>query len=544
MASETYAHLNKAWKSTCKVLLGGEVGDMARYENYLSRYSEMVVPKKSSQSGKEAYFSTNDYLPGAKFISQDELSDYQKKIATFKLDINTLKDLDSISTAADEVADYCGDAVLGNSQNVEASNRCFNSVNVYRSQEIYDSKYVAFSSVARSAEFLFGSNGIGETRFGIRNFNTYQNTRCFECDVIYNSTDCYYVATSGDCTHCFFSFNQRNTSYCIGNRRLPKDQYLKLRDALLEQVRSDLEGKKDAPGIIGLLESAGNARSGSISAVRLQHGKKSSATRIQPNVPSPVLDASFAETAHILLGKRLGPLIDYRNWLYNHVSQLISVPSAINGKAVYAEPLKYNLVEGAQKTFVKLGESFKIADEKISEEELGKLSIENAAQVLEKIVYFTPEAEVGTNINVSACAAYGYAINALECWWPVKTKNAAYCGWSRESENTYGCSIIFSSKFCIKCFNSVNLNRCFEVSDSNSCTDCYFCHNCENCHDSMFCFNAKNLRYAVCNVEVGKGEYSRIIKLLLDGINAKLEKNKSLEYGIYDISGKAKAKKK
>jgi hypothetical protein len=520
--------IESAWKSTCKVLLGEEIGEMKRYSGYLEKYVEPVVPKKSSLSGREVFFSTDDYLPDVSFISQEELGAYHGKFANFKVDINRMKDIDSILEAIGEVAYYCGDAVLGTSQNVQESNRIFNSVNVFRSQEIYDSKYVAFSSVARYSEFLFGSNGIGETKFGIRNYNTYQNTRCFESNVIYNSSDCYYVATVGNCSHCFFCFNLRNRSYSIGNVQLPKEKYFRLREGLLEQIRDELERKKDLPGIIGLLDGMGRH-------MMKQGGAGKGASSEKINAPARELDSSFAETTRLLLGRELRPLLDYREWLYEHVQRLISVPSAISGEMVHAEPLKYNLPQGAQACFVKLPESLKLAESSIGESEVEGLGLGNAEKILQKIAYFTPEAEVGTNINVTACAAYGYAINALECWWPVKTKNAAYCGWSRQSENTFGCSIIFSSKFCIKCFNSIDLNRCFEVSDSSSSTDCYFCHNVENCHDSMFCFNSKNLRYAVGNAEIGREKYLKLKKVVLDGIAAGLEADKRLDLSIYEL---------
>ncbi len=526
-------NINQAWKSTCKVLLGDEIGDMEKYSGYLEEYVESVVMKKSSLSGKDVFFSSDDFLPDACFISQDELDSYIGRFAGFKLNMNQMKDLDSILEAIGEIAYYCGDAVLGTSQKVQESNRVFNSVNVFRSQEIYDSKYVAYSSVARLAEYLFGSNGIGETKFGIRNFNTYQNVRCFETNVIYNCSDCYFTATTGNCNNCFFCFNLRNRNYSIGNVALPRGKYMELKESLLEQVRVELEKNRKLTGIVGLLEKIGRARI--VKAGSVPGGKSASIRAEKTNAPIGELDLAFAETTKLLFGMGLKPLLDHREWLYEHVAPLISIPSSLSGKIVHAEPLKYNLIEGSEKVFVKLDESHRLEESRIADSELAKLGYANADRVLEKIAYFTPEAEVGTNINVTACAAYGYAINALECWWPVKTKNAAYCGWSRQSENTFGCSIIFSSKFCVKCFNSLNLNRCFEVSNSNSCTDCYFCHNCENCHDSMFCFNSKSLRYAVGNVEIGREGYLKAKKLVLEEIAGKLGKEKKLELSIFNV---------
>ncbi|MFH1470405.1 MAG: hypothetical protein ABIF01_01535, partial [Candidatus Micrarchaeota archaeon] len=117
----------------------------------------------------------------------------------------------------------------------------------------------------------------------------------------------------------------------------------------------------------------------------------------------------------------------------------------------------------------------------------------------------------------------------------MKSKYCAYCMWPRESGYIFGSDFVFSSKLCLKCYKSENLTRCFEVSHSHTCSDCYFCHNCENVHDSMFCFNTKNLRHAIGNVELGKDDYLKLKKRILSGMAEKLEREKRLDYNIFNI---------
>ena len=40
-----YVELDKAWKTTCRVLFGGEIGDLKEYEPWLREY----LPKKTTQ---------------------------------------------------------------------------------------------------------------------------------------------------------------------------------------------------------------------------------------------------------------------------------------------------------------------------------------------------------------------------------------------------------------------------------------------------------------------------------------------------------------
>jgi hypothetical protein len=62
-----------------------------------------------------------------------------------------------------------------------------------------------------------------------------------------------------------------------------------------------------------------------------------------------------------------------------------------------------------------------------------------------------------------------------------------------------------------------------------------FCHNCENLQNSMFCFNTKNKNYAIGNVEVGREEYMRIKKMVLDEVNAELDKTGALKRSVFSF---------
>jgi hypothetical protein len=56
----------------------------------------------------------------------------------------------------------------------------------------------------------------------------------------------------------------------------------------------------------------------------------------------------------------------------------------------------------------------------------------------------------------------------------------------------------------------------------------------------MFCFNVKNLRYAIGNAEVGREEFLRVKKLVLDEITRSLEKKSDFPISIYGIARERK----
>lgn len=253
MEGQAYDNVNKAWKSTCRVLLGEEIGDMAAYEGYLKKYLEPSATHKSEISGKSVTAFSQSFCRGARFISNDEREAYSAKLKGAALSINDLKDIDSVVAALSEKICYAGNIIIGNCQAVESSDSVSNSFFVLGSSEIYDSKYIAYSDAMRYGEYVFGSNWIGETKFAIKNYETFKVLRCFESLSIGTSSDCYYVARMNGCQSCLFSFNQKNKSYLIGNLEFSRGEYAKLRGKLVDEIRQDLERKKEVPTIVDII---------------------------------------------------------------------------------------------------------------------------------------------------------------------------------------------------------------------------------------------------------------------------------------------------
>ncbi|MEK6978700.1 MAG: hypothetical protein AABW86_00620 [Candidatus Micrarchaeota archaeon] len=256
--------IQKSWKSTCKILLKEEIGNLEDYEEWLLNYVNPVSFKKSALSGKDVIVSSEKACRGAKYLGHAEVEQYLKGIGTAKFNINDLKDIDSAVGALQERAYYIGNVVLGNSQNVEIANRCINSSFIYKTQDVYDCKFVACSSVLRFAEYIFGGNAIGEaSRYNIKTFETYKNVRCMETIRNYVASDCYFTGSLESCGNCMFSFNQRNKNYMIGNHQFSQEEYLKLKDKLIEDIRETLKAKKNLPSLIDIINGS-NTDSGGI----------------------------------------------------------------------------------------------------------------------------------------------------------------------------------------------------------------------------------------------------------------------------------------
>ncbi|MFA5929925.1 MAG: hypothetical protein WC861_03520 [Candidatus Micrarchaeia archaeon] len=524
--------IDGAWRSTCKVLLGGEIGKLSDCSGYLSGHGELSEKKTSCLSGSDVYTSMRGACKAARFASCDELLGKDASGA-FKLEEKQMRDLDSILEAVSEQACYAGNIVLGNSSACAKCDQCSDVHFVERSHNVSGSKYVAYSFLTRSCDHIFGSGFLGEASHLIKTFYAFRPVRCFECIRTMYSSDCYYCASLEGCTSCMFSFNLKNRNFCIGNCQLSKEKYASLRSSLVAQIRDELSSKKKIPGIIGLFSSL-PARQAPPKQAQAKQGNSIFDLAHHP-FPRQIEEA-FSSTTQLLLGRRLSNLADYESWLARNVRMPSRFASAASGKPLYLVPLFFS--PKLSHRSILLEECEEAGKLSLSEEQLEKLCIGNMGKLLEPLAFLTPETKSGDNFNVGESVDYGSTMN---CWagsvyWT--SKNCAYDFWIRDGECIFGSDLVFYSKFCLKCYSSNYLARCLEVSASLSCSDCYFCHNCENCHDCLFCFNAKNLKYAVGNRELPKEEYLEVKKALLARISKQLEEKKSLKLSIYSIGCK------
>ncbi|MFH1222650.1 MAG: hypothetical protein V1492_06225, partial [Candidatus Micrarchaeota archaeon] len=226
-----YEELNRRWKKTCEILLGGEVGELTDFEDWLGELGEPVTYAKSGVSGKTIALSTPNYPKNAAFAGMDEV-DFSKRFEP--LNINEVKDMDSILEAVQERLYFCGDVVLGNSKFVEKGTCVLDSFYVYGSHTCESSKGVAFSTLTRFSENIFGSYLIGYSNHCIRGPSIFNCARCFEFWRCETSSDCYFAYSLHGCSDCIFCFNQWGKRNCIGNLQLPREKYVALKRTLLD----------------------------------------------------------------------------------------------------------------------------------------------------------------------------------------------------------------------------------------------------------------------------------------------------------------------
>jgi len=526
MKSQTYDAVNKAWKNTCKVLFGTEVGELEDFEPYLAEYTQKRRVEKA-KDGSEVVLTNDFYAHGAAFQSLQNV-DYGGKFAP--LSINEVKDIDSIADAVRERFCYTGNVVLGNSSNVEHCGDVVDSNFVYKCQRVNACKYVAHCDTSKQGEWMFGVRGGGQASFLVRSILMHNDRRCFESIFTGLSSDCFYTAKCINCRDCMFSFGAQNKANLIGNIELPREKYVALKAKLLSEIAQILRKEKR---IFSILEIVGELE-GKRPEIEVKLAKKGKpATK-------DAIEKAFASTSALIFGKPLEGGIDkYREYLQKYVYKEKETVSPFGNGKVLSLGYTADLLDayGIEKRTVTDEEMLEIGKFAADIKEWGgfKVDVKYLASALSKIAYVEmdiQEGKLSNNIDVVE------AINAQNCYKAsacVNAKNCAIDFWPRDSEHIFGSMITWDSQFCIKTHFSKRMARCLETDSCEHCSDTYFAHNCENVNDSMFCFNAKNLVNAIGNAPMQREKYKGVKAALLAQVHSELEKKKVLKIDIYSL---------
>ena len=514
--------LQKRWDSVCRVLFGEEIGAIPDYEEWLLRYTEKILHRKSSVSGKEVSYSIKDYADSAKWIGFGEI-DFQKKAPELEI-----AGIESIGAIADSLRGrfyYVGSAVLGNSKFVERSSGISDSFYMYETGRLTECKYIAYSTFGRQNEDCFGCNGIGESAFCIKSHETFRNRRCFELWQSRSCSDCYYSHNLDDCQECFFCFNAKNLRHAIGNVQLPKEKYYEVKKRLQKEMAMGLKEKRHLPTLMDIVAKCPEPKKPALDAA----SKPEKADKT-------VIEEAFAKTCEIVLGRRLPEGIDgYAAYLKRNIRKNDIQKSAASSKDVHRSDhcCFFELPIGRLLTMEEAREAGEKL--KIGKDAAESLTLANAHEIISDMAFFCTEYRDGMNLNIIECATAGDSAHCYRSTAIVFSKYSGYSFWPRNGEHMFGCGSALSSEFCVRCFNSIKLSRSFECDFCRNCSGLYFSHNCENVHDSMFCFNAKNLKYAIGNVEVGRERFMKLKGQLLALVQQELAAEKGLRWDIYNI---------
>lgn len=519
--------LQTAFDTTARVIFGQEIGKLRDFAPYLE---EMMVPyqtKKSFISGKPVMVSNHFYPAGGKFISQDEIPALEFP----PLNVNEIKDIDSLFGAVGERVAYCGNKLFGRNVEVENVDNCVDSTAIFHGHSLYRVKYGAYVSTLRESEHVFGVCGFPQTRFGIRMCDGVGSNRCFETYYGTDLADMYYALNCVACRDCIFAFNLHSKRNVIGNLQLPKDEFARLKKKLVGEMADELRGKKR---LFSVADIAYHGRG---------RGEVPEEVIAFDSPVPPKVESAFSSTCKIVLGKERRNIRRYGPWLLKRAITVKKVVGA-KGTPTFKIGMLPTIKDLPADRLVTNQEGMLASETPIAIAPGEELTLGETLSRVAKNALFSVEFTDGQNENcVDTPNLYGGS-NIYKLLDTTDSKYSAYSSAVIKSEHIFGGFFrLLQSQFCINMFDSTNLKGCFEVDSSYSTRDSYLCHNVENCENCILCFNAKSLRYAVGNTEVGKEEFTRIKKMLLERINSELDKESEVSFGVFSVPKVAKSKR-
>lgn len=519
MDPKLYIELNKAWKSTCRILLGDEVGELKDYEEWLREYFPAISKRKSHVSKKEVAIAMDDYCKTANFVSSDEV----KEKTIDPLTINEIKDIDSILRAISEKWEYCGNRALGNSASVEGVDLAFDSRNIYDSINLdtFTDAFLVFN-VNRS-KFAFGSGNFGESEFLIKFIRGTNVKRCFNCSHAFDSSELYCSHHMYACHDMLFCFHQINKNSCIGNLPLPKDKYLATKAKLLSEIRDEMKRSKGFPSIFQLVP---NKTPGFEMKTPAKSKMKGDMSRIEK---------AFSSTFKIIFKKDFRDIGEYEGWLSRRIVPLkgITSPFGVDIFIVQYHPSfrAFSLIP--EKRSVTYEEGMELGKLHITEDKL--TGLEKVKEWFSEFCCFSVEYFSGENSNIISTPTVDHSANIYKTYTSIYSENCGVDSWALFSKYLFGCHWTRDSQFCVKCYNGHFLNRCFEVDSSIRCLDTLFSHNCEGLSEAMFCFNVKGKRYAVGNLELPKEKYAKLRDSVVEQIADEILKKKEYKLDAFNV---------
>ena len=509
---DVYSIVNKAWKTTCRVLFKEEIGELKEYEGWLNEYLFMNAVEK------DGVYVAKEYENAGKVL------DYQEaiKIRNFEpLDINEIKDIDSIFEALKERFYYVGNVLLGNSQNVEKSTEVSDSFNVYESRTVYSSKNIAYSTFIRDCEYVFGSNGCSVSSFSVKNnFSGGESiARSFELFVAAGTSDVYYSSNIMYCNNIMFSFGIQNDSFYIGNIKLSKEKYFELKDKLIEEMRGELKSNKRLPSLADILSQPIEKGKELFSKIEVKKDND-----IQNK---DVIEKAFSSTTKIILKKELRNIDEYEEFLTKDLLDFLKYNiSSISGNKVYVLPKLWF----AEKFIHKCLEWEEVFS-------LGRVltnNIKNFEESKRSEIYISYDVK-GKHVNAIDCVCPFRSQDTYKCADPSVSKKTAFSTWIRDSQYTFGSFVVHRSSFSINASNSYKITRAFEVNSCNASGDIYFSHGLTNVNNAMFSFGRFGGSYLIGNVAYSYEQYNKFKESLLEQIANELEAKKDLKWSIYNI---------
>lgn len=215
------------------------VGQVFGYQNPLTLEQFMQKFAFDIRLPQQVYDSTTNEITWAqstnptKFMTQTNARTNETGIRPSRK-LNALQD---VLVAWNEI-NYTTTERNIESINIAESDAIGHSQNVYRSQDIRNSKNIVFCDGAGDCEFLAASQRCSAVTFGIRIEDSGETANSFGISWSSKITNSFFIHDCADMQDSMFCTNMRGGRFCIANMQFEEAEYMRLRQQVIQWILS------------------------------------------------------------------------------------------------------------------------------------------------------------------------------------------------------------------------------------------------------------------------------------------------------------------
>jgi len=235
----------KTFQMMTSLILGKKLSGFIDYEEWLLKHVSGMIKVKSVISDKEVYLPRNEFYDevNKRVVTIEEAYEElgKKQITESELEALTLSNAPTILR---NISVTTSDTQYGTNSNLIECPMYYNSHYGFRAPALNQSKHVIYSFWPRKSEYMIGCHYVFTSKFCIKCYDSENLTRCFEVGDSNNCTDCYFCHNCDNVSNSMFCFNVKSKRYAIANVEVGREQYLKIKEIVLNEICKKLEKEK------------------------------------------------------------------------------------------------------------------------------------------------------------------------------------------------------------------------------------------------------------------------------------------------------------
>jgi hypothetical protein len=240
------APIEKEFEEATRLILGVPLSPLKKFKKFLMGNVE-EIKKTKSPFGNDVLYSRYFWAqnaPKERMITTGEAQDAAKA----RIDERALEDasLGKMLSAITAIAYYPVQFEEGQSRNGIECEMMYYSSDCYRISDPTYSKKCAYCTHVTNCEAVFGSGILmTDSSFSLRCNDCMKVSLCMDMDGCKSCHRCMFCHNCEGLSDCMFCFNVKNLKYAVGNVEVGREEYMRIRQKVVDELLARLQKTGD-----------------------------------------------------------------------------------------------------------------------------------------------------------------------------------------------------------------------------------------------------------------------------------------------------------